>query len=46
MRASSVERAAERLDELQRSLERDKADLCALLHIPPEELERRTNTGA
>ncbi len=46
MRASSVERAAERLDELQRSLERDKAGLCALLHIPPEELERRTNTGA
>ena len=46
MRASSVERAAERLDELQRSLERDKAGLCALLHIPPEELERRINTGA
>ena len=46
MRASSVERAAERLDDLQRSLERDKAGLCVLLHIPPEELERRTNTGA
>lgn len=46
MRASSVERAAERLDELQRSLERDKADLCALLHLPPEELARRINTGA
>ena len=44
--ASSVERAAEKLDELQRNLERDKAGLCALLHIPPEELERRINTGA
>ena len=35
--ASSVERAAERLDELTRSLERDKAGLCALLHLSPEE---------
>lgn len=36
--ASSVERAAEKMDSLLRSLERDKADLCALLHITPEEL--------
>lgn len=36
--ASSVERAAEKMDSLLRSLERDKADLCALLRIPPTEL--------
>lgn len=38
---SSVERAAERLAAIMHGLEQDKTDLCTLLHISPEELERR-----
>ena len=43
--ASSVEKAVEKTDELIRRLseqrERDKASFCALLHITPEEFDRR-----
>ena len=42
---SSVEKAVEKTDELIRRLseqrERDKAHFCALLHITPEEFDRR-----
>lgn len=42
---SSVEKAVEKTDELIRQLseqrERDKARFCALLHITPEEFDRR-----
>ena len=43
--ASSVEKAVEKTDELIKQLseqrERDKARFCALLHITPEEFDRR-----
>lgn len=43
--ASSVERAAEKTDELMRrsgeQREREKKALCALLHITSEEFDRR-----
>ena len=43
--ASSVERAAEKtealLQRIQEQRERDKADLCALLHLTPEAFDRQ-----